>query len=157
LQFKPFRHFLIVFGSKIKFANIIYFNFKDKYKLLIQARLKAAARLTGKQAWITLKSADSNVLSRSEYEYDILIADGKELFASFTENGAEKIRYRIPNGRFTWEVDEFLGDNRGLIVAEIELQTEQDAFEKPDWISAEVTKDERYANSSLAVKPFKDW
>jgi adenylate cyclase len=114
-------------------------------------------RIAEKKAYITLKSSGSSARSRNEFEYEIPIADGKQLLQIFTTNGTEKNRYRIPKGEFTWEVDEFLGDNQGLIVAEIELKSEQDKFEKPDWIGAEVTEDTRYANSSLAVRPFKDW
>ena len=113
-------------------------------------------RVTDNHSYITLKGRGTG-FTRSEYEYEIPIPDGKEILTAFAENGTQKIRYRIPAGRFTWEVDEFLGDNEGLIVAEIELKSEQDEFEKPYWLAKEVTDDERYANSSLAVHPFKDW
>lgn len=114
-------------------------------------------RVTDKHSYLTLKGSGDSHVSRKEYEYEIPVSDGKELLKAFTKSGTEKIRYRIPAGDFTWEVDEFLGDNAGLIVAEIELKNEQDKFEKPDWVTREVTDDERYTNSSLAVHPFKDW
>jgi len=114
-------------------------------------------RVTGSHAYLTIKGPGESNISRKEYEYEIPTTDGEELLASFTNNGTEKIRYRIPAGMFTWEVDEFLGDNQGLIVAEIELSDEQDKFEIPDWITEEVTDDSRYANSSLAIHPFNKW
>ena len=114
-------------------------------------------RITDNHSYITLKGIETSNMSRSEYEYEIPIPDGEEILAAFAKNGTEKIRYRIPLGGFTWEVDEFLGDNKGLIVAEIELKNEQDKFEKPAWVTTEVTDDGRYANSSLAVYPYREW
>ena len=114
-------------------------------------------RVTNSHAYITIKGPGESTISRKEYEYEIPATDGEELLAYFTNNGTEKIRYRIPAGIFTWEVDEFLGDNQGLIIAEIELSHEQDKFEIPNWITEEVTDDSRYANSSLAVHPFNKW
>jgi adenylate cyclase len=69
----------------------------------------------------------------------------------------EKYRHKIPYKGNVWEVDEFLGENKGLVVAEIELKSEEQAFEKPDWIGKEVTHDKRYTNSNLAVKPYSSW
>jgi adenylate cyclase len=114
-------------------------------------------RVTDKHSYLTIKGGGTGNISRKEFEYEIPIPDGEELLKSFTENGTEKIRYRIPFAGFTWEVDEFLGDNEGLIVAEIELKDEDEKFEKPAWVANEVTDDRRYANSSLSVHPFKDW
>ena len=114
-------------------------------------------RVTEKKAFITLKRSGKSNMSRHEFEYEIPVNDGEQLLKIFTANGTEKLRYRIPAGKFTWEVDVFLGDNQGLIVAEIELEDEHDKFEKPDWLTQEVTDDNRYANSSLATKPYKDW
>ncbi|MDR6945117.1 CYTH domain-containing protein [Mucilaginibacter pocheonensis] len=114
-------------------------------------------RITDTQGYITLKGSGTSHMSRAEYEYEIPLKDGRELLKEFTKNGTEKTRYRIPYDGFTWEVDEFLGDNKGLIVAEIELEDEHDEFEKPYWVTKEVTDDARYFNSNLAVHPFKDW
>jgi adenylate cyclase len=115
-------------------------------------------RIAGEHGYITLKGGKQGKMSRSEFEYDIPVADAEEMLNTLTQNGTEKMRYRIPaGGDFTWEVDEFLGDNAGLIIAEIELTNEDDEFKKPDWIAGEVTDDHRYANSSLAVHPFKEW
>jgi adenylate cyclase len=114
-------------------------------------------RIADGHGYITLKGGRQGKMSRSEFEYEIPAADAQEMLNTLSQNGTEKIRYCIPAGDFVWEVDEFLGDNEGLIVAEIELDSEEDEFERPDWIAAEVTDDHRYANSSLAVHPFKEW
>jgi CYTH domain-containing protein len=114
-------------------------------------------RVAGPHSYLTLKGRGANNISRSEYEYEIPLTDGEELLTTFAKNGTQKTRYRIPYEGFTWEVDEFSGDNEGLIVAEIELHHEDEQFEKPAWVTQEVTDDGRYANSNLAVHPFKDW
>jgi len=113
-------------------------------------------RISDKKGFLNLKSKETD-LSRKEYEYEIPLPDGIEILEYFTKNGTEKVRYRIPFTGKTWEVDEFIGDNAGLIVAELELNSEAEEFEKPDWITIEVTDDGRYTNSSLAKHPFKNW
>ncbi len=113
-------------------------------------------RVSDKQAILNMKSKVSQ-LSRKEYEYEIPLKDGLEILEAFTKNGTEKVRYNISFGDKTWEVDVFSGDNIGLIVAEIELNSEDEAFEKPDWVTIEVTDDDRYTNSSLATHPYKNW
>ncbi|ASU36300.1 CYTH domain-containing protein [Mucilaginibacter xinganensis] len=113
-------------------------------------------RVTDAHGFITLKGRTSGI-TRSEYEYEIPVADGLEMLKKFAKNGTEKIRYRIPLGGFTWEVDEFLSDNEGLLIAEIELKSENDKFEKPEWITRDVTDDMRYANSNLATLPYREW
>jgi len=114
-------------------------------------------RIANGCGYLTLKGGRQGKMSRSEFEYEIPVADAEEMLNTLAQNGTEKNRYCIPAGDFIWEVDEFTGDNEGLIVAEIELDSEDDEFEIPDWITKEVTEDHRYANSSLAVHPFKDW
>jgi adenylate cyclase len=113
-------------------------------------------RVSDKKGYLNLKSKSSN-MSRDEYEYEIPLQDGLEIMKSFTTNGTEKIRYNIPFEGKLWEVDEFLGDNMGLVVAEIELESEDEQFIKPEWIAIEVTDDGRYTNAALAKHPFKDW
>jgi adenylate cyclase len=113
-------------------------------------------RISDKQGFLNLKSKVSDV-TRKEYEYEIPLEDGIEILNLFTNAGTEKVRYRIPFAGKTWEVDVFSGDNAGLIIAEIELKSEEEAFEKPDWVTAEVTDDSRYTNASLSVHPFKQW
>lgn len=113
-------------------------------------------RISDKQAFLNLKSKNSH-LSRNEYEYEIPLADGREILDAFTQKGTEKVRYVIPFAGNDWEVDVFLGDNEGLMVAEIELESEDQPFEKPDWVTDEVTEDGRYTNAALSVRPFKSW
>jgi adenylate cyclase len=112
-------------------------------------------RIAGDQGFITIKGVAEGI-SRSEYEYEIPKADAVEMLDRFQPEGTEKIRYRIPedNGA-VWEVDEFLGANEGLIVAEIELTREDQQFVRPDWLDQEVTSDVRYANSNLALRPIR--
>ena len=113
-------------------------------------------RVTDKQGYITFKGATKGI-TRKEYEYKIPVEDGNELLNGFAISEVEKIRYRIEFAGKLWEVDVFAGDNAGLIMAEIELQHETEEFEHPGWVTIEVSDDERYYNSNLAVNPYKKW
>jgi CYTH domain-containing protein len=114
-------------------------------------------RIEGERAVITIKGKSIGA-SRGEWEYGIPVPDATELLDGLCEQPqVEKIRHRIEHAGHTWEVDEFLGPNAGLVVAEIELDAEDEAFEKPDWIGAEVTGDKRYYNSSLIRQPYSQW
>ena len=114
-------------------------------------------RIEGERAVITIKGKSTGA-SRGEWEYEIPVPDATELLDGLCEQPqVEKIRHRIAHAGHTWEVDEFLGLNAGLVVAEIELGAEDEAFEKPDWIGAEVTGDKRYYNSSLIRMPYSRW
>ena len=113
-------------------------------------------RVAGTKGFVTIKGANSGI-SRKEFEYKIPASDASELIKSFAGSSVEKIRYKIKFAGKLWEVDEFLGDNKGLIMAEIELKHENEEFEKPGWITREVSDDDRYYNSNLAKNPFKDW
>lgn len=110
-------------------------------------------RIAEDQGYITIKGAAEGI-SRLEYEYEIPKSDAQEMLDRFKPEGTEKIRYRIPMGNgLVWEVDEFLGENQGLIIAEIELESEDQQFSHPEWLDKEVTEDSRYSNSSLALQP----
>jgi adenylate cyclase len=124
--------------------------------ILSNAGQTIRVRISDKQGFLNLKSKISQV-SRKEYEYEIPLEDGIEILDAFTKNGTEKTRYCIPFAGKVWEVDVFSGDNAGLIVAEIELNSETEDFKIPDWVTTEVTDDYRYTNSSLSVYPFKSW
>jgi len=113
-------------------------------------------RVTDKHGYITLKGSTSGI-SRKEYEYKIPVEDGIELLDAFAESEVRKTRYKVKFAGNLWEVDEFSGDNEGLIMAEIELEHEDEEFEKPDWLVREVSDDDRYYNSNLSVHPFKRW
>jgi CYTH domain-containing protein len=96
--------------------------------------------------------------TRAEFEYEIPLEDTDFMLDELCEQSLiEKNRYKIELGGFVWEVDEFFGKNDGLIVAEIELESEDQEFEKPDWIGEEVTSDPRYFNSNLTKLPFTEW
>ena len=114
-------------------------------------------RIEGERAVITIKSKSTGA-TRGEWEYEIPVPDAAELLGRLCEQPlVEKIRHRIVYGRHTWEVDEFLGGNAGLVVAEIELGSEDETFDRPDWIGREVTGDPRYYNSSLIRLPYSTW
>ena len=96
--------------------------------------------------------------TRLEYEYEIPAKDADELLDQLCEQPIiDKHRYKFAMGEFVWEIDEFHGDNEGLTVAEVELESEDQAFPKPDWIGEEVTGDPRYYNSNLIANPYKNW
>ena len=113
-------------------------------------------RIAGQQAWLTIKG-ESRGATRAEFEYPIPVADARQMLALADGPCIEKIRWRVSHGGMLWEIDEFLGENAGLVVAEIELESEDQAFERPDWLGEEVTADTRYFNSSLAKQPFSRW
>jgi len=114
-------------------------------------------RIEGGQGVLTIKSKNEGA-SRGEWEYPIPLQDAEELLDRLCERPlVEKYRRRIEVDGFTWEVDEFLGENAGLVVAEIELPAQDTAFSRPDWIAREVTGERRYYNSSLIRLPFSKW
>jgi CYTH domain-containing protein len=109
------------------------------------------------KAFLTIKGLTLGA-TRAEYEYAIPFDEGKAMLDALAEKPLiEKKRYKIPAGDLTWEIDEFLGDNAGLIVAEVELKSEDQAFERPAWLGDEVTGDTRYYNANLIKKPFTRW
>ncbi|ATD63992.1 adenylate cyclase [Janthinobacterium svalbardensis] len=114
-------------------------------------------RIEGEQAMLTIKGANVGA-TRGEWEYPIPLADAAELLDGLCEQPLiEKVRHRIEHAGMLWEVDEFLGANAGLIVAEIELASEDQPFEKPEWIGVEVSGDARYYNANLIRHPFSQW
>ena len=114
-------------------------------------------RIEGDRAVMTIKSKNTGA-SRGEWEYPLPMEDAAEFLDKLCEQPIiEKYRRRIPFGGFTWEVDEFLGVNAGLVVAEIELPSEDTQFDKPDWAGEEVTHDRRYYNSALVAQPYSKW
>ena len=114
-------------------------------------------RVEGDRGTMTIKGKSVGA-TRSEWEYPIPLADAAELLERLCEQPLiEKFRRRIVVGAHTWEVDEFLGANQGLVVAEIELASEDEQFDKPAWVGADVTDDPRYFNSSLIGLPYSAW
>ncbi len=109
------------------------------------------------QGFLTIKGISVGA-TRLEYEYEIPLADANAMLDELCEKPLiEKNRYKIEYGGFTWEVDEFFGENDGLVVAEIELDSEDQSFKKPNWVGQEVTGDVRYFNSNLIKQPYSQW
>ncbi len=114
-------------------------------------------RVSDKQAWINIKSAVIGT-HRLEYEYEIPIPEAIEILDQLCHKPLiEKKRHFVHYKQHTWEIDEFLGENEGLVVAEIELSSLDEQYEKPSWLGIEVTHDLRYYNNSLCKKPYKKW
>lgn len=139
--------------EKVKPLN--YEIYRQGY-LCIKDDLIIRIRQTPEKSFLTIKSANKG-FSRDEYEFEIPENDASEMLISLTANRIVKKRFKINFSRKLWEVDEFLEENSGLILAEIELKSEDDKFEIPDWISTEVTGDERYYNSFLSKYPYSKW
>jgi len=113
-------------------------------------------RTAGPNAFLTIKGATVNV-SRKEFEYLIPLEDAEAMLLLCSDSIIEKHRYTIPIGELVWEVDEFCGANQGLVVAEVELESESQSITLPDWVGNEVSGDSRYYNSSLVSTPFSGW
>lgn len=117
-------------------------------------------RIKGDKGFITIKGTTNDTgLSRFEWEKEIPLADAQSLLKLAEPGVIDKTRHLIKNtdGRHIWEVDEFHGDNEGLVMAEIELESENDLFDKPSWLGKEVTGDKRYYNAYLSENPYKTW
>ena len=132
-------------GTKIKQG---YLN-RDKART-VRVRVRAD------QVFLTVKGLTQGA-SRAEFEYEIPLTDAEELLKLSDGPIIEKTRYVVVHEGSKWEVDEFEGDNSGLVVAEIELQSQDEQFSRPPWLGREVTDDNRYYNSSLASHPYRDW
>ena len=114
-------------------------------------------RISDNQAWLNIKSATIGT-QRHEYEYEIPLTDAQEILDNLCLKPViEKTRHFVTHGNHQWEIDEFDGENAGLIVAEIELEAADETFEKPDWIGEDVTQDMRYYNNNLAKYPYNQW
>jgi CYTH domain-containing protein len=114
-------------------------------------------RTIGEEGFLTIKGPTHGV-SRLEFEYSIPIADAERMLDELCPHPLiEKTRYRIRHGDLVWEVDEFSGDNEGLVLAEVELSHEDEAISLPEWIGEEVSGDPRYFNSNLSVHPYTEW
>ncbi|MBF0202988.1 MAG: CYTH domain-containing protein [Desulfamplus sp.] len=113
-------------------------------------------RVAGQKGFITIKGKTFN-LSRLEYEYEIPVNDALEMLQLCKNPLIEKVRYKIDFMGFEWCIDKFEGDNEGLLIAEIELETEEQEFKKPSWAGKEVSDDPRYFNSNLSENPFQAW
>ena len=114
-------------------------------------------RIGGERAWLNIKSRVKGA-SRLEFEYEIPRGDAEQLLQAMALPGQiRKVRHEFEVGGMLWEIDEFAGDNEGLVVAEIELPSLDAAFERPSWVGREVTDELRYYNSALAERPWSRW
>lgn len=115
-------------------------------------------RIKGEKGFLTIKGiSNESGLSRFEWEKEIPVDEAKELLKLCEEGVIDKTRFEVKIGNHIFEVDEFYGENEGLIIAEIELSSETETFEKPLWLCKEVTNDKRYYNSYLSNQPYKKW
>lgn len=115
-------------------------------------------RIRGDKAFLTIKGAsDKAGVSRSEFEYEIPVTDAEALLPLCESGVIDKVRHIVLFKGHTWEIDVFYGCNEGLVLAEIELTSEEESFELPDWISEEVTGKKRYYNAMLSQYPYCDW
>jgi adenylate cyclase len=120
-------------------------------------RFTLRPRIIGDRGIFTIKTRTVGI-SRSEFEFEIPLETANQLLDQVCDRPLiEKHRYKIPYAGLIWEVDEFLGENQGLILAEVELTSEEQSFDRPDWIGLEVSGDPRYFNSYLAKHPFTHW
>ncbi|MDR2160891.1 MAG: CYTH domain-containing protein [Desulfovibrio sp.] len=130
--------------------------YRQGYLCRLPARL-VRVRLAGERGFLAVKGETRGIV-RMEYEYEIPSGDAGDLLREMAEKPLiEKIRYRLPYSGLIWEVDEFLGENQGLVVAEVEVESEDQIVSKPPWAGREVSDLLRYANSSLVEHPFSRW
>ena len=150
------RKFLVVSDTYKKEAfsekRIIQGYLSSNPERIVRVRIKE------NKAYLTIKgSSNASGMSRFEWEKEIAVDEAKNLLLLCEKGVIDKTRFEVKVGHHTYEVDEFYGENEGLEMAEIELQSETELFEKPEWLGEEVTNDKRYYNSYLSKNPFKNW
>ena len=146
----------LVQGSMYKEQAVKVHKIKQGY-ISETKRSISRVRISDNEAYLTIKE-NKKQISKLEFEYSIPIEEGLYLLENLCNNVTiTKTRYIVKFGGFVWEVDEFDGENKGLVVAEIELDHETQKFGKPSWVGDEVTSDERYYNINLMMNPFKKW
>lgn len=120
------------------------------------ARASVRVRRTGERAWLNIKSAQLGI-ERAEFEYPVSIADAEQMLAELCDGVVEKIRHHVVVDGVLFEIDEFFGENAGLVVAEVELPTQDAAFPRPSWLGREVSHLPRYYNVNLIAHPYAHW
>jgi adenylate cyclase len=113
-------------------------------------------RIAGARAFLTIKGMNTGA-ARAEFEYEIPLVDAEQLVKICDGPLIEKTRYTVAYAGMIWEIDEFHGENEGLVVAEVELEAAEQTFARPEWLGLEVTADARYFNSNLAMRPYSSW
>lgn len=125
--------------------------------LVSERNLSIRVRTANTEAWLTVKGPTQG-LSRTEFEYPIPLSDAEQMLAHLCRRPLiEKTRYWLNHSNHTWEIDVFEGDNFGLTVAEVELDSPNEDVELPDWVDREVSDDPRYLNANLARRPYRQW
>ena len=160
-----------IFGTQMQEIERKFLVKNESFKDLAIAKKKIAqgylntnpertvrVRIVNENAFLTIKGKGNETgVTRFEWEKEITVEEASALLLLCEKGVIEKTRFEIPVGNHLYEVDEFYGENEGLVVAEIELIAEDEAFEKPDWLGMQVTNDERYYNAYLSKNPFKKW
>jgi adenylate cyclase len=119
--------------------------------------ISVRARICDDAAWLTIKGETTGA-SRLEFEYPIPVTDASDILESLCQGSIiDKTRHLVEHAGHTWEIDVFAGDNAGLVIAEVELESEDEAVDLPGWVAGEVTQDPRYYNASLVTDPYCDW
>lgn len=149
---------------KFLVKNVDFINLATTKNRIVQGYLNSTpertvrVRIKGNKGYLTIKGiSNESGTTRMEWEKEIDLQDAEELLKLCEKGVIDKIRYEIPFGNHIYEVDIFNGENEGLIMAEIELQTEDETFEKPYWLGEEITSDKRFYNAYLSNNPFKTW
>lgn len=149
------RKFLV---SDLEFLTHLKANRITQGYLTTDPERTVRVRIKGVKAYITIKgNSNESGLTRFEWEKEISVVEAEELLELALPGVIDKKRYELMHGNKLWEVDVFLGNNEGLVLAEVELTHENEHVTLPDWVSAEVTGDPRYYNSYLSNKPYKQW
>ncbi len=150
------RKFLVT-STDFKAAAIRKTTIAQGY-LSVHPERTVRVRIRGESGYLTIKGKSNDTgTTRFEWETEISLSEATSLFALTEAGRIEKIRWEVPNGNHVIEVDEFLGDNDGLIIAEIELAGEDEKYLKPDWLGKEVTNEAKYYNSYLSKNPYLKW
>ena len=149
------RKFLVHKNSRWK--RLVYATSTIKQGYISANGATVRVRLRDEKAFLTIKSPSKNGLSRYEFEKEIEINEAEELLKLCSENHVLKQRHLVKVGQHVWEIDEFHGNNEGLVIAEVELKSENEKFERPDFIGKEVTYDPRFHNAYLVTHPFSEW
>ena len=136
--------------------NAKHYSYRQGY-LTTQKERVVRVRTVDQKGYLTIKGPAHN-LTRTEFEYEIPKTDADHMLDHMCDKPLiEKTRFLVPHSGLTWEIDEFYGDNQGLVVAEIELEQVDQQIEIPEWIDIEVSDDPRYSNSNLIKNPFNSW
>lgn len=156
MKFEIERKFLVTGKKWKKGLSETDSSFIQQAYLSVYPEPTVRVRIKDSHAWLNIKGEQSG-FKRAEFEYKIPVPDAIELMKLALPGQIIKRRYEIRHEGKKWEVDEFFGENEGLVTAEIELEKEDEAFEKPSWLGEEISEDPRFKNSALAAKPWSSW